>query len=101
MIPLDLFNSDEMTTRRENAVAKAIKQQPVVAKKATGPNSEFFSVNQYQVEILTDADGQRFVECSCLAGRPPIDPETELPAREAQICYHSCAVLIWEEENGS
>lgn len=99
MIPLELFNGEEMATRRKNAVAKAVKEKPVVAKLADGPNRQFFSVNQYTVEIMADADKQRFIECGCAAGSPPMDPETNLPAREAQPCYHAAAVLIWEAEN--
>ena len=100
MIPLELFNGAEMATRRKNAVAKAMKEKPVVAKLADGPNRQFFSVNQYTVELMSDADGQRFIECGCAAGSPPIDPETNLPSREAQPCYHAAAVLNWEAENG-
>lgn len=100
MIPLELFNGDEMATRRKNAVAKAVKEKPVVAKTAEGPNSQFYSVNQYVVQIVTDKDEQRFIECGCAAGSPPIDPETNLPSREPQPCYHASAVLIWEAENG-
>lgn len=98
MIPLELFNGPEMETRRKNAFAKAEKEKPVVAKVADGPNKAFFNVNQYVVEIMSDADGQRFIECNCAAGSPPIDPETNLPAREAQPCYHAAGVLIWEAE---
>lgn len=101
MIPLELFNGPEMETRRKNAFAKAEKDKPVVGKLADGPNSQFFSVNQYTIEIMSDADGQRFIECNCAAGSPPIDPETELPAREPQICYHCCAVLLLLEKEGS
>jgi len=98
MIPLELFNGREMETRRKNAFAKAEKEKPSVTKLADGPNREFYSVNQYTVEIMTDADGQRFIECSCPAGNPPIDPETELPAREAQPCYHAAGVLLHIEK---
>lgn len=101
MIPLELFNGDEMALRRKNAFAKAEKEKPVVAKLADGPNRQYFSVNQYTVEIMSDADGQRFIECGCAAGSPPIDPETELPAREAQICYHCCAVLLLIDKEAS
>lgn len=100
MIPLELFNGPEMETRRKNAFAKAKKEKPVVAKTADGPNRQFFSVNQYTVEIMSDADGQRFIECNCAAGSPPINEETNLPARDPQPCYHAAAVLIWEAENG-
>lgn len=98
MIPLELFNGPEMETRRKNAIAKAEKEKPVVKKVADGPLIDFYSVNQYTVEILTDADGQRFIECNCPAGSPPIDPETELPAREAMPCYHSAAALLHIEK---
>lgn len=94
MIPLDLWQSPDMAPRRKNAVAKAIKERPVVSKLADGPNSQFYSVNQYTIEILTDADDQRFIECNCAAGSPPIDPETKLPSREPQPCYHASAVLM-------
>lgn len=101
MIPLELFNGDDMAARRKNAFAKAEREKPVVAETANGPNRRFFSVNQYTVEIMSDADKQRFIECNCAAGLPPIDPATNLPAREPQPCYHAAAVLIWEAENGS
>jgi hypothetical protein len=98
MIPLELFNGPEMSARRKNAVAKAVKEKPVVSKLADGPNREFYSVNQYTVEIMTDADGQQFIECACAAGSPPIDPDTNLPARDAQPCYHAAAALIHIEK---
>lgn len=98
MIPLELFNGPEMAARRKNAFAKAEKEQPVVTKLADGPYREFYSVNQYTIEILTDADQQRFVECNCAAGSPPVDPETNLPSREAQPCYHAAATLLHLEK---
>lgn len=93
MIPLEQFNGEDMAARRRNAVAKAVKEKPVVAKLADGPNRQFFSVNQYTVEIMTDADGQRFIECNCAAGSPPMNEETNLPARDPQPCYHAAATL--------
>ena len=101
MIPLELFNGPEMETRRKNAFAKAEKEKPVVTRLADGPRTEFYSVNQYVVQILTDLDQQRFIECNCAAGSPPIDPETELPAREAQPCYHSAATLLHIERESN
>lgn len=94
MIPLDLWHSPDMAQRRKNAVAKAAKEKPVVSKIADGPQREFYSVNQYTIEIMTDADEQKFIECNCAAGTPPIDPETNLPSREPQPCYHAASVLM-------
>jgi hypothetical protein len=101
MIPLELFNGPEMAARRKNAFAKAEKEKPVVSKLASGPNREYYSVNQYKVEILTDADRQQFIECGCAAGNPPIDPKTNLPSREAQPCYHAAATLLHIEQQAA
>jgi hypothetical protein len=95
MIPLELFNGPEMETRRRNAFAKAQKDKPIVSKLADGPNREFYSVNQYTVEILTDADGQEFAGCSCPASSPPIDEATGLPKYESMPCYHLAATLAF------
>lgn len=109
MIPLDLWNSDEMKKRRENAVAKALKEKPSVRLLIDRPLEEgdhvkFYEVkNQYTVRVYRDPDDQFFIECGCLAGSPPIDGNTELPTREAVPCYHAQAVLIHiaEEEKES
>ena len=104
MIPLELWNSEEMKKRRENAVAKALKEKPKVfqiqvAGNATNEGFRMYSKafevkDAYTVEVYRDADDQYFVSCSCAAGRPPIDEATGLPSREAQPCYHVAATLI-------
>lgn len=96
MLPLDLWNSDEMRKRRENAVAKALKEKPSVRLAAIGEREKFYSVKDgvYLVRTYCDPDGQYFIECNCLAGSPPIDEATGLPSREAVPCYHAGAVLI-------
>ena len=96
MIPLDLWNSEEMKKRRENATAKALKEKPEVRLAATEEGSRYYSVKDgtYLVQTYCDPDGQYFVECNCQAGSPPLDEATGLPSREAQPCYHAAAVLI-------
>jgi hypothetical protein len=95
MIPLELWNSDEMRKRRENAVAKALKEGLAVELDAAGDASNFYRVgHKYTVHTFKDADDQVFIECNCLAGSPPIDENTNLPSREAVPCYHAASVLI-------
>lgn len=105
MIPLDLWNSDEMKKRRENAMAKAIKERPTVAFSGGGSAVDLVGKDQtrfhmyrvndkYTVQVYLDADQQTFIECDCLAGRPPVDENTGLPTREAVPCYHASAVLL-------
>lgn len=111
MIPLDLWNSDGMKKRRENAVAKALKEKPSVRQLVDRPLDEgdhvqFYEVkNQYTVRVYRDLDNQFFLECGCLAGSPPIDEATNLPSREAVPCFHAASVLIHiaeqEKENGA
>jgi hypothetical protein len=99
MIPLELFNGPEMETRRKNAFAKAEKEKPVVKKVADGQDRQTYSVNQYQVDVLYGwVFIPQHIECSCAAGSPPIDPETELPARDPQPCYHSAGALLHIEK---
>ena len=104
MIPMDLWNSEEMKKRRENAEAKARKERPSVVLDAPGFQANYYRVNdKYTVHTYEDADGQMFIECNCLAGSPPIDEKTNLPSREAVPCYHASALLIHiaEEEKES
>ena len=99
MIPLDLWNSEEMRKRRENAVAKALKEDPKVDLDGVTGSRRFYRVkDQYTVEVYTDPDGQVFVSCACAAGSPPIDDNTGLPSREAVCCYHAASVLIFIAE---
>jgi len=105
LIPLELWNSEEMRKRRENAVAKALKEKPSVewsgggsavdlsdgAKTALGM---YRVKDEYTVQVFMDPDGQTFISCDCLAGNPPIDEATGLPSREAVPCYHAASVLI-------
>lgn len=103
MIPLDLWNSDEMKKRRENAIAKALKEKPAVRQLADraleeGDHVQFYEVkNQYTVRVYRDLDDQCFIECGCLAGSPPRDG-TGLPTREPQPCFHCAATLIFIAE---
>lgn len=104
MIPLELWHSDEMAKRRQNAVAKALKEKPEVVLDAPGFVTNFYRVgDKYTVQTFKDADEQCFIECNCLAGSPPIDEATGLPSREAVPCYHAASVLIFiaeqEKEN--
>lgn len=107
MIPLELWNSDEMRKRRENAVAKALREKPDVRLAAIGEREKFYSVKDgiYRVHVYADPDNQHFIECNCQAGSPPIDEQTNLPSREAVPCYHAASVLIHiaeqEKENES
>lgn len=96
MIPLDLWHSDEMRKRRENAVAKALKEKPDVRLSGIGEREKFYSVKDgiYLVRTYCDPDEQYFIECNCQAGSPPIDGQTNLPSREAVPCYHAAAVLV-------
>jgi hypothetical protein len=95
MIPLELFNSPEMEARRKNAFAKAEKEQPKVAMTGHEKDQQVYKVNQYEVRVLYGWElVPQHIECSCAAGSPPIDPETQLPAREAQPCYHAAAALL-------
>jgi hypothetical protein len=96
VIPMELWMSDEMAKRRTNAVAKALREKPSVAPTTNGEclNVNYYRVKQYDVGTMMDADGRMYIECSCAAGSPPIDPETRLPSREAAPCYHAAAVLI-------
>ena len=100
MIPLDLWNSEEMRKRRDNATAKALKEKPAVelcakSLQSMDSNRVFYRVkDKYTVEIYTDADGQVFGGCQCLAASPPVDEDTGLPVRESQPCYHLAAVLL-------
>lgn len=86
-------------------VAKALKEKPSVALKATGPLRKYYAVGgRYTVEVYGDLDDQYYIECGCLASSPPIDEATGLPSREAVPCYHAASVLIHiaeqEKENG-
>lgn len=109
MIPMELWNSEEMKKRRENAVAKALKEKPSVKRLVDRPledgdHVQFYEVkNMYTVRVYRDPDSQIFIECGCLAGSPPIDEATGLPSREAQCCYHAAATLLFiaEEEKES
>lgn len=111
MIPLDLWNSDEMKKRRENAVAKALKEKPPVKQLVDRPledgdHVQFYEVkNMYTVRLYRDPDDQFFIECGCVAGSPPLDEATGLPSREAVPCYHAASVLLHiaekEKENES
>lgn len=86
MIPMDLWNSEEMKKRRENAYAKARKEKPSVKLRAEGPQAKSYRVkDKYTVEIYGDADSQIFTSCECLADRPPLDA-TGIPSRESQPC---------------
>lgn len=104
MIPMELWNSEEMKKRRENAVAKALKEKPSVVLDAEGPAHRFYRVkDKYTVQVYSDPDGQCFIECECLAARPPLDEGTGLPVREPVPCFHAAGVLlhIAEEEKES
>lgn len=98
MIPVEPFVAPAVGTREYNAVKKATKEKPVVTLKEVGFARQVYSVNQYSVEEIIDGDDQRFLECSCAAGTPPIDSETLLPTREASPCYHAAAVLLFIAE---
>lgn len=101
MIPVEPFVNPAVGTREYNAVKKATKEKPAVHWQADCDGHRYYRVGQYALEVFTDADGQNFVDCSCLAGTPPEDPETKLPSREAGPCYHAAAVLLFiaEKEN--
>lgn len=116
MIPLDLWHSDEMAKRHQNAVAKALKEKPAVEwaggggavdlKEGAKTALHMYRVkDKYTVQVYMDPDGQTFVSCGCLAGSPPIDDATGLPSREAVPCFHAASVLIHiaegEKEKGS
>lgn len=105
MIPMDLWNSEEMRKRRENAMAKALKEKPSVEWNGGGSAADLtdgsqtalglYRVNdKYTVEVYRDPDAQVFIRCGCLAGSPPLDEATGLPSREAVPCYHAASVLI-------
>ncbi len=105
MIPIELWQSEAMKTRRENAVAKALKEKPSVERVVDRPLDEgdhvqFYSVKNglYTVRVYRDPDSQFFIECNCQAGSPPIDDNTNLPSREAVCCYHAASVLIFIAE---
>lgn len=111
MIPLDLWNSDEMALRRKNAVAKALKEKPSIHDIDVPASADLMPYRRlvvgekgYIVCLYADADEQHFIECDCAAGSPPVDPETRLPSREALPCYHAAAVLLLiaekEKEDG-
>jgi len=101
MIPLELFNSPEMAARRKNAFAKAEKEKPDVTKSGDDKDKQVYKVNQYEVQVLYGwVFVPQHIEYSCAAGTPPIDPETELPVREAQPCYHAAATLLHIEKEG-
>ena len=93
MLPLELYLSDEMEPRRKKAIAKALDLNPPVVKLADGPMTQFYSVNQYTVQILQGPDDV-FGECTCLASSPPLDEATGLPKYEPTICYHLSSVLL-------
>lgn len=94
MIPIELWLSEPMAKRRQNAVAKALKEQPSVEMIADGEDRQFYKVKgQYEVQVYQDADSQLFVSCSCVAGSPPIDPDTNLPKFESVPCFHIAATL--------
>ena len=101
MIPMELWLSEEMALRRAKAVAKALDLKPKVEKFQaevafgdTEARSDMYKVNDYIVETLKDSDDRLYIECSCLAGTPPIDEATGLPKYEPTICYHASAVLL-------
>ena len=97
MIPMELYLSEDMAVRRKNAIAKALDLKPPVTKLADGPMTQFYSVNQYTVQILQGPD-DRFISCNCPAGEPPIDDATGLPKYEPTICYHASACLLYIAE---
>jgi hypothetical protein len=102
LIPIELWQSNEMTKRRENAEAKARREKPKVVLDAPGFSTNFYRVaDKYTVQTYEDPDGQTFIECGCLAGSPPIDENTGLPSREAVCCYHAASVLIFIAEQGA
>lgn len=91
-------------SREFNAVKKALKERPPLTPMGFVEGlGQCYEVKEYLVTLYTDPDGQVFGECNCLAGTPPIDPETGLPSREAGPCYHLGAVLLFiaEEEKES
>lgn len=109
MIPMELWQSEEMRKRRENAYAKAVKEKPEVVwaggggaydvKETTQTALHLYRVkDKYTVQVYMDPDGQTFIECDCLAGRPPVDDNTGLPSREAVPCFHAASVLLFIAE---
>lgn len=98
MIPVEPFVAPAVGTREYNAVKKATKEKPVVNWQGESDGHTYYRVGQYALEVFTDADGQNFIDCSCLAGTPPEDPETKLPMRAAGPCYHAAATLLFIAE---
>ncbi len=101
MIPVEPFIAPAVGSREYNAVKKANKEKPTVHRQGARDGHEYYRVGPYALEVFADADDQHFIDCSCLAGTPPTDPETELPTREASPCYHAAAVLIHIAEKHS
>jgi len=57
-------------------------------------------ISDYVVRVWIDPDGERYVECECHNGRPPLDARTKLPAFDPAPCTHASAlVLFTEKEN--
>ena len=104
MIPVEPFVNPVAGSREHNAVKKALKEKPLVIDIGVEPQdfmpyrSCHVGEKQYVVSLYADVDEQHFVECSCAAGTPPVDPDTNLPTREASPCYHAAALLISEKE---
>lgn len=94
MIPMELWLSDEMKKRRENATAKVLKEKPKIEQADNIPQGFYWVNDKYWVQVYEDNDSQIFLHCECAAGSPPIDEATGLPSREPSICYHGQAVLL-------
>ena len=55
-------------------------------------------ISDYVVRLWFDPDEQRFVECECYLGKPPIDSQTKLPAFDPAPCTHAAALLLFIAE---
>jgi hypothetical protein len=118
-IPLDIFDSeqipvrqhgpsfgDEMRKRARNAIAKALRERPVVRKLLwitdRSLRKYYYScmsrkpgATEYLVSIRNDRDGQWFIDCTCPAGNPFADENTGVIAWQPKPCYHAAAMLVY------
>lgn len=93
-----------LRVRARRALQKAIKETPTVRRLLwlkTPIVRRYYSVRgrgrdkeEHMIVLWRDRDARWIIDCSCPAGNPPVDADTQKIKWHPVPCYHAGAVLL-------